>query len=711
MSKATNRSSAYSNVKILVSLVLSFAVVAIGYGADATWTNTSGGVFSTGANWDTGIPPAAGERAYFTTAGDYTVSFDSNVTNKVAYFGSSTGTVTLDVGNGNEYYMEDEVRVRNTGDSKLDFISGKIDLRTHLYMGDNSAYTENHVTIRNPGTELTTRIYDVQVGIHSGNNKLFVKDGAAVFPYRYIYSGYGSVTNNLVHASGANTAIGGLTGGIIVGRISNYNKLIVEDYAAAYVTNSGSITIGSETGADWNSAVVRTGALIECNNSVSVGSYGNYNSVKVSDSAILKSLQNILVGYRACNNTLEVIDGGAAIVKSHLYVGQDSMACSNSVLVSGSGSVVSNYQFDINIGNNGNYNSMLVTNGGLVSAYRNLYVGTQTGSNNELVVNGTNSVLEIKGLNNSSGPAVGSQGINNLLKLENGAIFISTNNRTLFIGKESSASNNSFVVEGGSAATNEGHIYVGDSGSWNSLMVNDAFLECDRYLYVGDEGSYNTVTIDNGGVFDVDGLIFVGNTTSSSNNTIYVSGSGSKFFNNRYDFVLGMDGSHNLAVISDGAEVNIVRDILVGQNATASNNVIRVENGTLLNNTDSSSDFIVANNGALELLGSTNVVQAYNLNIESDSTLKLIPGKTGFNPIYVHNRITFDSTTKLYVDATDFAKQGGGILTIMNYNYKTGEVLPENMTLIPEGTTVNQDDGSSITLDVPNIAGTVIIVQ
>ena len=119
---------------------------------------------------------------------------------------------------------------------------------------------------------------------------------------------------------------------------------------------------------------------------------------------------------------------------------------------------------------------------------------------------------------------------------------------------------------------------------------------------------------------------------------------------------------------------------------------------------------IVSNACTLAVYGSNSVVQAKTLQILGGSSLDVRMGKEGFTPIAVQGTVTFDDTTRLAVDASAFAKAGGGTVTLMTYGSKAGSLLPENMTLTPVGTTINQADGNRITLRVPSNLGTIISV-
>ncbi|HEV2437668.1 MAG TPA: hypothetical protein VG077_16865 [Verrucomicrobiae bacterium] len=65
------------------------------YGATITWTNTSGGVWSSPVNWSPNIVPRSSDTVQITTAGTYTVTVDTNVGILGLTLGGASGVQTL----------------------------------------------------------------------------------------------------------------------------------------------------------------------------------------------------------------------------------------------------------------------------------------------------------------------------------------------------------------------------------------------------------------------------------------------------------------------------------------------------------------------------------------------------------------------------------------------------------------------------------------
>ena len=110
---------------------------------------------------------------------------------------------------------------------------------------------------------------------------------------------------------------------------------------------------------------------------------------------------------------------------------------------------------------------------------------------------------------------------------------------------------------------------VGSSN--NSVLVTGtgAVWRCNRDLSIGFRGAGNSLLISNGGrvVGGVLGEGHVGDVTSSRNNSVLVTGTGS-VWSNFYFVIVGSQGSSNRLVISDGGVVIDTHGI-VGQGGVA----------------------------------------------------------------------------------------------------------------------------------------------
>ncbi len=350
---------------------------------------------------------------------------------------------------------------------------------------------------------------------------------------------------------------------------------------------------------------------------------------------------NLVVGYQASNSELAITDG-ASVVNADGFIGWGDSSANNSVLVSGAGSTWTNAGGDLYVGaywsgtnlaraNTGNTltienggwvnvgetqssptnfagGSMLVasTNGaqlivgpGTVDVEGTLYLGL------DAATRGTNIIR--RGGTVSVGDLLIADG--SLLDLQSGGTFaIATNfNVTLqsnviwnagghlSVGGELSGmatTNGSYYLNGGSDLTLDGgtwdisgtNLVVGynDSGSrltvknsgslssatayigWGTNSANNKVIieengmwNSSGDLWVGHEGSFNELTISSGGLVSPTGNAYIGNT-NTSDNKVSVSGSNSLWSIGGDLLVGGVSNSTgNSLSVSDQGEVQI----------------------------------------------------------------------------------------------------------------------------------------------------------
>ena len=116
----------------------------------------------------------------------------------------------------------------------------------------------------------------------------------------------------------------------------------------------------------------------------------------------------------------------------------------------------------------------------------------------------------------------------------------------------------------------------------------------------------------------------------------------------------------------------------------------------------------VNNSGRLGVYGADSVLKTKKLDVVGGSTLDIRFGEEGFTPIDATGTVTFDATTKLTVDARAHRVEGA-VVKLLNYGALSGEIPPENITLLPAGTTIDFADGKSISIKLPR--GTVVVVR
>ena len=242
----------------------------------------------------------------------------------------------------------------------------------------------------------------------------------------------------------------------------------------------------------------------------------------------------------------------------------------------------------------------------------------------QTVINGTTVIIP------DGAYSVGVSTSGNTLVITNSGIVYVTNlwlvegwETGMIIGSNNTATLNSVLVTGhGSILTNRG-LTVGFRGSYNSLIISnggrvdnletkigffssnnsvlvtggDSQLNNTNYfLLVGHQRSHNSLTISNGGrVNSKQG--YIGNYTTSSNNTALVTGVGSLWTNN--DLRVGNEGAGNSLVISNGGQVKTYYATHIGYGVSSSNNTVLVTgSGSLLTNGNANIGINIGRSGA-----------------------------------------------------------------------------------------------------------------
>jgi fibronectin-binding autotransporter adhesin len=253
------------------------------------------------------------------------------------------------------------------------------------------------------------------------------------------------------------------------------------------------------------------------------------------------------------------------------------------LVADGSTNIISGYTTnvagDLIVGTNGSFTRLLITSAGVVTNTGNGYIGQNFGaSSNQVEVSDINSSWQV-----ASNLWVGNLfgGICNELVISNGAsmlcssaivgqTFSGGNSITVSgfgsvlmasafqVGK-SSISNRVVISQGGQVADSSGRIGTDSSynvAEFNLVLVTDpgSLWTNGSALSVGDTGSYNQLIISNGGmVIDTDG--FIGhNLQLTSNNVVTVTGPGS-VWDNQNNLYIGYSGRGNQLIISNGGTV------------------------------------------------------------------------------------------------------------------------------------------------------------
>jgi autotransporter-associated beta strand protein/T5SS/PEP-CTERM-associated repeat protein len=424
------------------------------------------------------------------------------------------------------------------------------------------------------------------VGVNGGGLSSFlISDGGQVYASRSVLGAYGS-DDNQAFVTGSNSTW-----------VTTGNLEIGDGYWGPSVGNSLVISDGGKV-LDQNGFLGNS------------GTYGN-SAIVTGSNSVWSNSGYFEVGNQGSSNNLTISDGGTVTVAGYGIIGNQSDSSNNSVTVNGgtwsnSGSLY--------VGNSGSSNSMVISNGAQVANY-SAYIGYNTGSsNNNVLVTGSNSVWALQNpVNGGVAVAVGYNGSGNTLTVSSNALVSNPYSSLITVGDSATSSNNSIVIsEGGKIVSanwtlvgaNGANEYVGPGGNNNSLIVTngglyDGELEAgaggnsnsivvtgsnsvitNSAFYVGNPGSWNTLTVSDGGkIYATPGnsSVWIGNSVSSSNNSVLVTGSNSLFqvLDQAYDIYVGVSGSSNSLTVSNGGTFQSgigTYGALVGYQSTASNN-------------------------------------------------------------------------------------------------------------------------------------------
>ena len=227
-------------------------------GDDGSWTNPVGGLYGSGANWNTPAPPGAGDRAYFMLPGappapTYTVGFDDNeesFTVRVLEYND----VTFDL-NAHEYVIESDIQVGSWGDGFIGtdgFLTvtyGQLTTSGGLFVGDwDRGGSPSSLTIAGGGQVLAAwgEIYttDVVTSVHGEDSSLTVSGF-----FRLGNGGVDGVALEITNEAAVSVRDGEFYGGIRVNgkgstfSASGYVSIGYWEYGLLEVTGEGTATL------------------------------------------------------------------------------------------------------------------------------------------------------------------------------------------------------------------------------------------------------------------------------------------------------------------------------------------------------------------------------------------------------------------------------------------------------------------------------------
>jgi autotransporter family porin len=172
----------------------------------------------------------------------------------------------------------------------------------------------------------------------------------------------------------------------------------------------------------------------------------------------------------------------------------------------------------------------------------------------------------ISGVTNNwpRGYTVGSTNFSDVLLIENGGVLYD------ITGSLGSSNNYVLVTDTGSVWSNLSDLYVGQTGSGNSLVISNG----GRVVSGPFNGGYDSV----------------GQNVGSGNNSVLLTGSGSVWIENQSKFAVGGGGSGNMLVINQGGLFVVGGNSYIGGGpglSSSNNSVLVADNSTIWSNSGS----------------------------------------------------------------------------------------------------------------------------
>ena len=625
-----------------------------------------------------------------------------------------------------------------------------------LYQGGSTLCVKDGATLYSPsvlnvggGTISSTPHFEAH------NNVFTVKDGSTLIIPAGLNVGNKS-TNNVAEIKSSTVATpnsGSFASSVGGASEAVFNRLVIDNstWGAAKASERQKFHVG-KSGSDWNTLVVTNGS-----------------TMYVSD---------FNCGYSGDSNRVEIAGGSYVWANGTMAIAASTLALAtcgwNEMVVSGEGTVLTNSANAVYVGRNGPYNRMTVRDGAFWRVDDMLYIGVPDNDANAAYV--SNNVVEVSG----AGTSVSIGGMMHMgrpcstLRVKDGAAMTVTAAST-----KSEVSAGSVVGMGGAGVSNRVEVLNGASltVSKNSLtignlagsdgcgfLVDNATATLGSSVFLGNYASSNSMEFVNGAVCTCRSF-YLGYKSTSSDNVLRIAGEGT-WVSNRADKVyIGYAGKRNRLIVEDKAFFNVSNDLYIAGNLDTSSAAdgaevivrsggrLRVA-GTPASSNNGNGIFVSANytgdtypqnvrlvvdGGEIEtdqaiitqreseflVRGSSSVVKTAQLRFADTAKLTFESDNGGFSTIRV-KATSAQSTAKcnfanagtyLVVDATKYARAGGGTQTLIDssVNLSTGFAAAVNngkVTLIPEGTTIDfTTDPKKLVVTVPSKQGLVIFVR
>ncbi|MFZ0615531.1 MAG: hypothetical protein WAN16_03665, partial [Chthoniobacterales bacterium] len=358
-----------------------------------------------------------------------TISNVGTVSSTITYIGNdeSSSNNSLLVTGGGSFSSSSSIAVGYSGSGNSLTISnvGTVS-STITYIGANETSSNNRVVVTGSNS-LWTNSSDLYVGFNGSHNQLVISNGGTMAVVGDVYGmaiGYGSNSwNNSALVTGGGSVLTNDCN-LNVGYSGSYNSLVISNGATVFsgtgYDDYGS-GIGNGTGANGNAALITEAAIWISSdiNGFFIGNGGSSNSLVINNAGLLDTVDAYIgagggsknsvqvsgnnsywtntgylsVGTEGSFNTMTVSDG--AVVTSGIgIIGASSASSNNRVLVTGQATWISD---TLTVGGEGSGNSLVISGAGTVTS-TDAYIGLGSyASNNSVLVTGSNSLWSNSG--------------------------------------------------------------------------------------------------------------------------------------------------------------------------------------------------------------------------------------------------------------------------------------------------------------------------
>lgn len=511
----------------------------------------------------------------------------------VGYFDSSSNNTVVVAGSGSVWSNRGTLYMGQFGPGNhLTVTSGGKVYDDVGELGHGASSSSNTVVVDGGGSVWSNRS-GLNVGSFGGFSQLLmIQNGGAVYDETCILGFDTASSNNTVVVSGPGS-VWRHANQLAIGLSGTDNQLVITN-GGAVISARGGVNTGknriwvSGSGSIWSNVTflifggtsnlleATGGGKVFCNEG-RLG--GNDNTVGVTDpGSVWTSRTNLYVGYLGAGNQLALTTGGVACAENGILGFEDGDS-NNTVLVTGAGALL-NCRNTLQVGVDGNCNSLVISNGGAVSVLSAglvVGVGRTCAGNQVTLAGGTLTVT------NATGSCA--------LDVRRGL----------------------FVLNGGAVNTDR------------LLVTNDA-----SSAFTFSSGSLKTkwTIVDNGQVFVVGNGIAPATFTVTGGTNVFANG-----LRIRTNATLAGCATITGSILAEGR-------VVADSSASAANaalhaqGVVAAQNGLTISGSVTNNGTLAAvNGGVLEVLGA----------VVNNGIIDIIGGTTNFHSTFVNNGIVLDA--------------------------------------------------------------------